>query len=438
MKSFKEASSQYGKRNGGGALVTKAEYAGSVFKPKWSSKGEPRAETHVRFVGPLADDRKNFLPCRYGPEESEFGSWLACYPVFAGGTIEQFSFIAGYVNPDCPDEVLDLDLNPTPATDFHAHARKMAYADPNLKSILLDGGKGRRAALPRSIEGYGFAQAVILQHGAQNYYKRPQGPALFMMGSGATGALMTLLNQKTEGYAGDPLDLRARFAAGDILDASTGSIISFYNALSGGAAAAETEVSWDKAGAMPKPTTTQEFAHYEAAIKSKMSIPRDASGQIINLGGKPLFTPWTKVMRFLGEKEQVEILCRAYADLPGLLRDCLRKYSSSLPNFVLGNASVTVQGNRQAAYQAPQTLAAPQQVQVAAPVDEPDVAWGNAGQPSEGDNGAELKAAMDMGLVGPGAPAAQAAQATVAPSATADSRVTAAKARLAALQQSVK
>lgn len=437
MKSFKDAVAQYSKRSDGGTLVTKPTYPGSVWKPKWSGKGEARMETHVRFTGPMTEDRKNFMPCRYGPEDNEFGNWLVCAPVFTGGTTEQFSFIAGLEDPNSPGDIMDLTMNPSPAAEFQLHAKRMANSDPMLKNILLEGGKGRRAALPKRLESCAFAQGVIFQHGTLNYYKRPQSPVLFFMSPGACLALQDALNKKVENYTGDPLDLKSRFAAGDILDANSGCVLSFYNALSGTATPEQTAVDWNKAGSTVGKQQAEEFSHYACEVKSRVSIPKDANGQLINLAGKPLFTPWSDVIRFLDVKEQVEILCRAYADLPVLLRDCLRTYSDYLPNFVRGNATVTVNGNKPVPHpyinQPPVTSAPNQQT---APSNEPAIDWGNACGPE--DNGPELKAAIDAGLVAPsnvGGAQSQPAQTVLASN---DPRINAAKARLAALQTSVK
>ena len=441
MKSFKDAVSQYTKRGSSGMLLTKPGYVGSVYKPKWSSRGEPKAETHVRFTGPVTEDGKNFQSWRYGPGDNEFGHWLVCVPVFKGGTTETFSFIGALEDPNNPGELLDVTdpVNPSPAYEFQTHASRMANNDPALKNVLLVGGKGRSPALGRRLDGCALAQGVLLLHGINNYYKRPQMPILFQMSQGASNALQGVLNKKVEGYVGDPLDLKNRFASGDILDVNEGRIFSFYNALADTAAPEETSVNWDKAGAASNQQASKEFEHYACELKTKLPIPRDGNGQIMAPAGKTLFTPWKDVIRFLTVEEQVSTLCRAYADLPVLLRDCLRQFSDCLPPFVTGRTTVGVNGTRpQAATYAPtaQAAARPQYQQPAAPAaDVADVDWANAGEPV-GDSGAELKAAMDMGLAGSQAGQATAPQTTNP--ATSDSRVNAAKARLANLQASVK
>ena len=394
MKSYKQASTAYASRGTGGILITNSSYVGSVWKPKWSKAGEVRAETHVRFVGPLTEDRTNFQPWRFGPEQNEFGPWITRVPVFTGGTAETLSFIAAFADPNSPGDCMDTTVSPTPATTFLLHATKMAKADATLKVMLLDGTASKAAPLPKKMSAMGLAQAVLLRHGAKDYYKKPIVPVLMMFSPGACWALEDVLNKEVEGYKGDPLDLKARFVSGDILDANGGRIISFYNDLAGVAAEeAEAVVDWSKADSGGDRPKAQEFARYACSLKTKLPMPRNAQGQVVTPSGKPVFTPWEKVLRFMTDKEQVELLCRAYADLPGLLSDCLRPYRDMLPKFVKGDAQVTVPGNKPAAPSAALAAAKTPGTSAAADPDVADVTWG---VPDEADvaDGAELSSQM--------------------------------------------
>lgn len=383
MKSYKDASAQYTKRASIGIMITKAGYTGSVWKPKWSKAGEARAETHIRFVGPLNEAGTNFMPWRNGPEQNEFSQWLIRVPMFTGGTVEPLSFIAAFEDPENPGELLDTDVNPTPATVFLKHATKIAKQDPALKMLLLDGSASKPAALPKKLAAVGLAQGILLRHGGKDYYTRPQCPAMFMLSPGACWSLEDLLNKEVENYNGDPLNLPARFVSGDLLDAATGRIVSLFNAQAGVAAPAsasdEAAVNWSKAGGGggERPAVV-ELPRYSCELKAKLPMPRDAQGKIVGPGGKSLFTPWEKALRMLDTREQVEVLCRAYGDLPGLLQDCLRQYKEYWPKFLRGDAAVTMPTTSQAAVTAARTVS--NNVPDAAPdADQAMVDWGNAG-----------------------------------------------------------
>lgn len=441
MKSYKQSVQDYSKRSGGGVLFLKPGYGGSAWRPTWSNADEPRKETHVRFVGPLTEDGKALMPCRFGPEESEFNQWIVSLPIFTGGTTELFSFVPLFEDPEHPGELLDGDIYPTPATVFQTHASRMAKQDPALEKLLLLGGKKRRPALPKRMSTNAIAQCIIMRHGTNDYYKRPQCPAIIYMSDGARLALEELLNERTPAYTGDPLDLKARFVAGDILDANEGRIVNFYNALSSAnpEATAETTVDWQGGDASEKRKLVKELPHYTAELKNKMPLPRNRETmQLVGPRGKPLFTPWKDVIRFLDEQEMVDVICRAYSDLKDVLRDCLRPYSDLLPNFVLGNPTVIVPAGKPAApaVASQQAPAAPQTVvQQPLPATDPNttvVDWDSAeATPAATDTGSDLQDAIAVGLTGSEAGKQQPVAAVTASN---DAKVTNAMQKLAALR----
>lgn len=435
MRSFKDETAKADQGLGMGTFITQPSYAGRVWRPKWSKAEELRAETHVRFTGPVNDDQTNFMPWRYGPEDNEFGGWIVRVPIFIGGTTSPISFVAASPDPDKPGEWLDVDMYPSPAAEFHTHAMKMAKADPVLKVKLLDGAMGRAAALPKRIQSLGLAQGVLLQWGSKNYYKSPQFPVVFFMSYGALTSLCDVLNTKVDGYRGDPLDFTARFSCGDVLDASNGRVFAFYNALSGTVQQGQTgNVEWGNNGGNTGHRQQKELPRYACDIRGKLPL-LDKSGKIMAPGGKPMFTPWDKVIRLMNDKEQVDLLCRAFADQPGLLRDCLRKYSNLLPAYVRGDAQVVTPGPVTQATQAAQAPTA--QAPTAPDPEVANVDWGGVGVDDVQDTEQNLADAISVGMTAAGAAApAPAPAATVA--AGGNAKVSDAMSKLAELRKGIK
>ena len=436
---FKRDTAAASKRSSNKVLITKPDYTGSVWKPKWAWENEARVETHVRFVGPLTDDKTNFLPSRYGPEENEFGQWINRIPLFTGGMGEDkvVSFISALEDPERPGEIWDPTMYPSPADNFVAQANKMAKQDPAMKVMLLEGSKGKPAALPKYIPTVAVAQVVMLRWGVKDYYKSPICPALFYFSSSACDKLCDLLNKETENYRGDPLDLKARFVAGDIVAATTGRVVAFYNAQSGIAATnEEVAVNWTNTNTGEnKSRKSTDFQQYTCDLRGKYGIPLNSQGQLSTPEGKQLFTPWVKVLRFLTEAEMVDKLCQAYAELPGLLMDCLRVYKHILPKFVTGDTVVTVAAHPFNKSGSPAVSAA--KTPGGTPVideDIADVTWGAATSEVGAESGAELSEQMIPPTTVNTGTAPTAANAVAG---TEQARVTAAMAKLAALRGQV-
>jgi len=433
MKSYKDASQAYTKRSTRGMLVTTSEYRGSIWKLKWDKN--VKLETHFRPVGPLTEDGKDFLPWRFGPEENNFGPWIVRVPIFQGGTARTLTFIPAYGDPDSPGDALDTDIHPTPVTEFIDGAKKAAWNDSTgrLKHILLEGAQNRGPALPKKLKAFGLVQAVLLKHGTYDYYTRPQLPTLMMLSESACIALEESLNKEVEGYNGSPDDFNKRFVCGDILGADSGRILSFYNA-NAGTETSNENVDWGNAGKGngQQQRSQQTLARYACELRQPLPLPRLPDGRLRFAVESQVFTPWEKTIRFLSEKEMVDMIVRAYEDLPALLLQCLRPYAAYLPDFVKGNATVQVMGGPEAAAAGPQSPDEPAQTvpppaaQGAQPAADGAavVDWDNTNTPApEGSEPADNGFARDirpddLHAAGGGAPAQAPAAAQPAAAAT--------------------
>jgi hypothetical protein len=352
-----------------GMKLTTAAYKGEVWSPKWDDN--TRLETHIRPVGPMNKEGTDFLPWRYSGEVNDVGQWLMSYPLFRGGTSELTTFVAALQDPKSPGDILDTNEHPSPAHCFVNAAKTMCNNDTSKrwKAILMDGKSGKGAALPKRIGSWGFIQGILLQHGntAKISYKSPRWPVMLMMSPSALTAVLDVLNTEKEGYVGDPEDYNARFACGDVIGVTTGSILSLFN---GRTEKTTTDagggVDWSKTGVKTGHRTVTELAYYKCEVVKRLQLPKNANG-VISLPGaenKQLFTPWEKAIRLLSEAEMVDALCKAYSDVPELLRFCLKPYYQYLPAFVKGDVAVTVP-ERSAVPEA-QAPTAPQATQAAA------------------------------------------------------------------------
>ena len=352
MRPYKKAREEA--RSGGGSLfklITLPGYTGSVWTPKWSN--ESRLETHFRPTGPLTADGTAMMPWRASGEPGNYGEWITGMPILTMGTANKETFIAAFEDPDSPGDILDPDIHTTPAYEFITNIKRLCRDNTRLENLLMKGGKGRAAAVPGYIATRGLVQGILLRHGTTDYYSKPVS-AMLMLTPSACAAMEEALDAEVEGYNGDPDNYAARFKCGDVLDADGGRILSFYNANTAAVTSDVTNVNWNSMKAQNKMGAKKDksdFSRYACDVVAGPSgapmtlpLPRDAQGRI-SLPGMQMFTPWSEVLRFLSEDEMIDVIVKAFADMPEIVLSCLKSYHDKLPAYVKNSATSIAMGN---------------------------------------------------------------------------------------------
>jgi hypothetical protein len=323
---------------------------GNVWKPKWDDS--VRLDTVMRFTGPATADGKGLMPHRYSGDANDFTEFIHCLPIFSGGSYNRYTFIAGYKNPEDPDDILSPDEYPTPAQMLQKAAKRLAQADAEMERILF---KGKNAVGP-VIKYFGLLQGILLQYGTKNYRNSPKMPCIFTLSWSAKRALEEVLGKEVEGYVGDPEDYSKRFVAGDVLNADTGKLFAFFNAKAA-AVAANTQAgpNWSNAGGNGgTDQSSHEFSSYGCEVVGECPLPKNPDGTLVFAQQGTLFTPWSQALRFLDEKEMVNILVQAYNDMPQLILPAFRsRYDELIPRYMKDGATVTMPGTDTTAPPAP-------------------------------------------------------------------------------------
>lgn len=326
-------------------FVTLPTYPGSVYKPKWDKR--VKLETHFRVTGPVADDGKSMLPCRLSAAVDDFSDWLHIAKVFDGGSASRVTFVAEMT--DEHGQPRDPTF-PTPVDDFIDTVYKLAKNDPALKVYLLDGGRDKPRAVKRP-KDHGFIQGVLFRHGETSLYAKPKFPVCLILGPAALRALLETMNTRNEQFSGASDDYAGMFAPGDITHIAQGRLLSFYNpSVATSEDEANQEANWGSAPGVGTDTRAErddtDIGRYACEVRPKaMPLPVDATGKLV-IPPAQLFTPWNKTIRRLDEKSMIDMLVRAFSDVPHVLRAAFALRADMLPPSIMKGRSVSATGGQ--------------------------------------------------------------------------------------------
>jgi len=288
-------------------------------RPVWDDN--IRIETVFRPTGPLTPDKKGIIPYRNSDRPDDFSQWIIRLPVFKGGSVEKVFFIAA------TQDEHGLNTAQTPATKFLTRAKAMCKDDRMLFATLCVPAPGQKfKPLPTRLHMCTYVQGILVQH-AKVKSTLPRWDVVLELPKSASDAFITQLNQRKEGVTQGTYD--DIFVYGDVIHADTGKLVKFYNPSAGVA----TQLSQNLLASASNAQKERALSTYACEIPvTPVPIPRQKDGTL----PENVFRDWETLIHIPTEKEIVDLLCQAFADIPQLLQACLREYSDWLPKFVKG------------------------------------------------------------------------------------------------------
>lgn len=263
-----------------------------------------KAHKTVFRVFPVPDD-KSFLSYRNSADVDDFSDWMYVdYVARYVGSEQRITFIPRCIDQDPKTSEMLWDrlvriifngINSEEHPEWGYLARQKGGMGAPLTGTTMRQAKAKNHA---------FLQGVLLHHNGVSYYQQPKVNVVLMLPPSARMSLQELCNTEVPGYKGDPDDYSKRFQCGEWLDCATGKeLVVQFKSNAGGDEAGE--VNYDNAGSgnSQKPRGMQPNT-YEVVLGNPSKIPP-------NMVNK-LFKPWSNVIQYLNEQQQVELMCQAF------------------------------------------------------------------------------------------------------------------------------
>lgn len=289
---------------------------GEVRKPTWQ-----KTTTVVRIL-PQYDFKSNtWSPFRYSPAPLDFGDWLRRYVSVRGFGTNGITLLLYD-----PEAHANYDINTNPCVVlFKAinSAIDMRVCDPEWPS-LLKGAAGRRAVLSRHQPVY-LARCGIFciksKDMATNDHS-PLGldnrdpPFFIELPKTAGEKILSLLEEKTEDYQGEPDDYDAAYKFGDIVSLDKGAFVHIYEE------GTDTRTSAEQTTSAPRQlsVSTGGRGNYGGGGGDKFKgydahITKTYNGYSANLNSPELERlikskqrPWEECLNFMSHTEQAHLI----------------------------------------------------------------------------------------------------------------------------------
>jgi hypothetical protein len=267
-------------------------------------------ETIVRVYPEPFDDGSGFFPYRHSADINHFTNWLAVdYVARYVGSEQRITFITRCLNQDPNTSEMLWDRL------VRIVIRSIDNDHPEWGS-LIRGKTGLGAAIPgqtmrqAKAKIHAFVQGILLKHKGNSYRKQPKPNVVVMLPPTARISLQNMCNKQINGWRGDEDDYISRFECGDWLDPAEGRelIIKFRKSKANDDDSVEVNFDTTRAAGVAPPADTAGGAFANAYDVELAGYKTPIPGDLIN----QYYKPWDKVLRYLNEQEQVELMCSAF------------------------------------------------------------------------------------------------------------------------------